>query len=110
MMEGSKMVIERSVVVALPVQKTIPACVPTAYRVVIRIDDRRDCEAVALLVQKAFGQIQMASRIGSRISGRVWLEIGPYSREIAEARAEVVRRNARLDRRELSIHIRKVAP
>lgn len=107
MMEGVKMVIERSVKTALPAPPTVPAYVPTAYRVVIRIDDRRDSEAVALLVEKACGHAQMASRIGSRISGRIWLEIGPYPREIAEARAEVIRRNARLGRMDLTIHIRK---
>lgn len=107
MMEGVKMVIERSVKTALPAPPTVPACVPAAYRVVIRIDDRRDSEVIALLVMRSFGSAQMSCRIGSRISGRVWLEIGPYSREIAEARAEIVRRNARLDRMDLSIHIRK---
>ncbi len=109
MMEGSKMVIERTVTPALPSLPTLPACVPAAYRVVIRIDHRRSSEAVAMLVQKFFGYAQMSCRIGSRISGRVWLEIGPYPREVAEARAEIIRRNARLDRMELNIHIRKVA-
>lgn len=72
---------------------------------VIRIDDRSNCEKVALLVEKAFGHVQMSTSIGSCISGRVWLELGPYPREIAEARAEVVRRNARLGRMNLEIHM-----
>ncbi len=103
------MVIDRSVVTPIPVRPTIPSRVPVGYRVVIRIDDRRNSEAVALLVAKAFGLAQMSCRIGSRISGRIWLETGPYPREIAEARAEVVRRNARLGRMELDIHIRRAA-
>lgn len=101
------MVIERSVKAALPAPRSLPACVPTAYRVVIRIDNKRESGAVALLVEKAFGQAQMSCRIGSSISGRIWLEIGPYPREIAEARAEIIRRNARLGRMDLIIHIRK---
>jgi hypothetical protein len=106
MVEGSKMVIERSVIAARP-DASLKGCMPTAYRVVIRIDNKRESGAVALLVEKAFGHAQMSCRIGSPISGRIWLEIGPYPREIAEARAEIIRRNARLGRMDLAIHIRK---
>lgn len=109
MMEGAKMVIDRSVRTTLPAPQTVPAYVPVEYKVAIRIDDRSASKVVALLVEKAFGHAQMSSRIGSHITGRVWLEIGPYPREIAESRAEVIRRNARLGRMDLSIHIRKAA-
>lgn len=103
------MVIERSIRTALPAPQTVSAYLPVAYKIEIRIDDRSASKAVASLVEKALGHAQMSSRIGSRTSGRIWLEIGPYPREIAESRAEVIRRNARLGRMDLSIHIRKAA-
>lgn len=85
------------------------ATAPAAYRIVIRIDDRADCHRVSSIVENAQVRGRMSSRIGSRISGRVWLEIGPYPREVAEAKAEVVRKHVRQNSLNLDIHIRKNA-
>jgi len=66
---------------------------PVHYNVVIRINDRRDVEAVTRVIERAFGQgVETTSRAGGRISDRIWIEVGSFPREIAEARAEAVRR------------------
>ncbi|NTF17022.1 ATP-dependent Clp protease adaptor ClpS [Agrobacterium rubi] len=81
---------------------------PSAYRVLFRIDERQDREAVTYMVEKAFGRgAEMYSRVGSRLSGRTWLVVGSFPREIAEARAEVVRRSVDLGRLAVGILIRK---
>jgi hypothetical protein len=80
---------------------------PTAYRIVIRIDDRSDCRRIASIVEDAHVRGGMSTRIGSRISGRVWLEIGSYPREVAEAKAEVLRTHTRRKSMNLDIQIKK---
>lgn len=85
-----------------------PLQAPTPYNVVIRIDDHRDTDAVTYMIDKAFGDgVEVVERVGGSISRRIWLEIGEFPREIAEARAEVVRRSAQLGRLGVGILIKK---
>lgn len=81
---------------------------PGLYTVVVRIDDRRDVEAVTHLLEKAFGDgAGLTSRAGGRISARIWIEVGSFPREIAEARAAAVRRGARIGGIEVGVLIKK---
>jgi hypothetical protein len=106
------MVIERPVskVSAVRQRAVTQASPPVTYKVLIRIDDSSVAEKIALMVEKAFGSdADMECRPGGKLSGRMWLEVGPYPREIAEARAEVVRRSAMLGRIDVGIRIKKAA-
>lgn len=80
---------------------------PKSYSVVIRVNERSEEDAVTFLVRAAFGdRVDVRVSQGGRIGNRIWLEVGSFPREIAEARAERVRRNAVLGGLGVNISIR----
>lgn len=103
------MVVERSAIADLsPRRRERTHTNPADYRIVIRIDDRKHSDLVTSIITEALGDIPVYSRLGSKISGRVWLETEPFHREIAETKAEAIRRGAYARDIGLNIHIRKV--
>ena len=80
---------------------------PALFKIVARLDSADDLDAMKRVIAGVYGERAVRRNNLLNLAGRIYLEVEGYAREIAEARAELIRSNARLGGIAVSIQIKR---